>query len=159
MILGFLLFCLAVPASSAQSFNILGTVRDNTGQPVNAIRVSLTDENYQPLRTVFTDTSGRFTFNGLSSGRYTLRVEPAGKPFEERSVALDLQALRVRGTGGAEPYPVDIIVKRKIEAIGGPAGAVFAQTVPDAAKTEYEHGLNNIRDSKSDQGIIALKKA
>lgn len=167
MILGFLLFCLTLPASPFQSFNLLGSVRDNQGKPVNAIRISLTDESYQPIRTVFTDTSGRFTFNGLNSGRYYLKVEPAGMPFEEQTVSLDLQALRVRANDpnappvGAEPYPVDIVIKRKVEATGSAerSGTVFAQTVPDAAKAEYEHGLNNIKDNKSDQAIDALKKA
>jgi Flp pilus assembly protein TadD len=159
MILGFLLFCLALPASPLQSFDLLGSIRDNTGKPVSSIRISLTDESYQPIRTVFTDTSGRFNFNGLISGRYYLKVEPAGMPFEEQTVSLDLQALRVRG--GSEPYPVDIIIKRKKDASAVPerSGTVFAQTVPDAAKSEYEHGLNSIKDNKSDQAIETLKKA
>jgi tetratricopeptide (TPR) repeat protein len=159
MILGFLLFCLSLPTLPFQSFDLLGNIRDNTGKPVSSIRISLTDESYQPIRTVFSDTSGRFTFTGLVSGRYYLKVEPAGMPFEEQTVSLDLQALRVRG--GSEPYPVDVIVKRKREApaISENSGTVFAQTVPDAAKAEYEHGLNSVKDNKSDQAIDALKKA
>jgi len=164
MILGFLLFCLALPASPFQSFNILGSVRDNGGKPVNAIRISLTDENYQPINTVFTDTSGRFKFNGLVSGRYYLKVEPAGMPFEEQTVSIELQSLRLRATDpngppvGAEPYPIDLIIKRKRD-VAAASGTVFAQTVPDTAKSEYQHGLDNIRDNKSDQAIDALKKA
>ena len=157
MILGFLLFCLALPTSPLQSFDLLGSVRDNTGKPVNALRISLTDDAYQPIRTVFTDTSGRFKFNGLSSGTYYVKVEPAGMPYEEQMVKLDLQALRIRG--GSEPYPIDLIVKRKREAAPEHTGTVFAQTVPDTAKSEYEHGLNNVRDNKSDQAIAALQKA
>lgn len=160
MILGFLLFCLTLPAPPLQTFNILGSVRDNTGKPVSAIRVSLTDEGYQPIRTVFTDTSGRFTFNGLSSGRYYMRVEPAGMPFEPQTVSIDLQAMRIRG-GGSEPYPVEIVIKRKKDAPAVPehSDTVFAQTVPDTAKAEYEHGLNNLKDNKTDQAIVALRKA
>jgi len=159
MILGFLLFCLALPTSPFQTFELLGSVRDNTGQQVSSIRISVTDESYQPIRTVFTDTSGRFRFGGLSSGVYYLKVEPAGMPFEEQTLRLDLQAVRVRG--GSEPYPVDIILKRKKDATAVPErrGTVFAQTVPDAARSEYEHGLNSIKDNKSDQAIDALKKA
>ena len=160
MILGFLLFCLALPTSPLQSFDLLGSVRDNTGKPVNALRISLTDDAYQPIRTVFTDTSGRFRFNGLASGVYYVHVEPAGMPFEEQMLKLDLQSLRIRG-GGSEPYPVDLVVKRKVDTAGalGRSGTVFAQTVPDAAKSEYEHGVNNVRDNKSDQAIAALTKA
>lgn len=161
MILGFLLFCLALPASPLQSFNLLGNVRDNTGKPISSIRISLVDENYQPIRTIFTDTAGRFTFNGLGSGRYYLRVEPAGMPFEEQTVSFELQSLRLRGGGGAEPYPIDVVVKRKGEATKAAerSGTVFAQTIPDAAKAEYQHGLDSVNDNKSDQAIEALKKA
>lgn len=165
MILGFLLFCLALPTPAVQSFNILGSVRDDTGKPVSSIRVSLLNDSYQSIRTVFTDTSGRFTISGVISGRYTVKVEPTGKPYEERSVMLDLQSLRVRASDpsappvGAEPYPVDIVVKRKLDALPGASGPVFAQTIPDAAKTEYDHGVNDLRDNKTEQALAALKKA
>ncbi|HJQ23597.1 MAG TPA: DUF2012 domain-containing protein [Blastocatellia bacterium] len=160
MILGFLLLCLTLPTPPVQTFNILGSVRDNAGKPVSAIRVSLTDESYQPLRTVFTDTSGRFTFNGLSSGRYYMRVEPAGLPYEPHTVSIELQAVRIRG-GGSEPYPVEIVIKRKKDMPPVPehSDTVFAQTVPDAAKAEYERGLDSLKDNKSDQAVAALQKA
>src|SRR5712692_8734632 len=53
-----------------QSFVITGNVRDPTGRPVANIRVSLLDDNYQSIQTVFADTSGRFEFRGLRSGRF-----------------------------------------------------------------------------------------
>ena len=146
-------------AFAQQTFTILGTIMDNNGQGVNAIRVSLTDENYQPIRTQFTDSSGRFQIRGLVSGRYIIRVEPAGKPFEEQSVSVDLQALRVRGTGN-EPYPVEIVLRRKKEArIPEKPGVVFAQTVPEPARVEYEQGVSSIKGNKQELGIVSLKKA
>jgi tetratricopeptide (TPR) repeat protein len=154
-----LLLVLLFHALEPQTFNILGTVVDNNHRGVNAIRVSLTDENYQPIRTRFTDSSGRFQFGGLVSGRYIIRVEPAGTPFEEQSVSVDLQALRVRGTG-AESYPVDIVLRRKKEArIPDRPGVVFAQTVPETARAEYELGVSSIKDNRQDLGIVSLKKA
>jgi tetratricopeptide (TPR) repeat protein len=154
-----LLLILLFHAFAPQTFNILGTVRDNNGQGVTAIRISLTDESNQPLRTLFTDSSGRFQIRGLVSGRYTIRVEPTGKPFEEQSVTIDLQALRVRNTG-AEQYPVDIILKRKREApTTDRPGVVFAQRVPETARVEYERGVNSIKDDKPAMGIASFKKA
>jgi tetratricopeptide (TPR) repeat protein len=160
MIIITLLFSLAFPALAPQTFTIIGTVRNSSGQPVSSIRVSITDENFQPIRTIFTDSSGRFRLSGLASGRYLLRVEPAGMPYEEQSVPLDMQSLRIRGTG-SEAYPVDIILKTKkgMEANAERPGFVFAQKVPDAARLEYEIGVNSLKDNKPDQGIAALKKA
>jgi tetratricopeptide (TPR) repeat protein len=158
MALPTLLLCLAV--STFQTFAILGTVRDDQGHSLPAIRVSLTDDNGQTIRTLLTDSTGRFQVRGLTSGRYSVRVEPAGKPFEERSIQLDLQALRVRRGGGEEQYPVEIILKRKGSGAGpAPPGVVFAQKVPDPAKAEYEKGANSLKDNKSDLGIASLQKA
>ena len=64
-----------VPVQSR--FVIVGSVRDPSGQPVGSIRVSLLGENYQNLRTVFADSSGRFQFKNLPQGLYTIRIEPA----------------------------------------------------------------------------------
>ncbi|HKP86110.1 MAG TPA: tetratricopeptide repeat protein [Blastocatellia bacterium] len=162
MIILFLLLSLLSPATAPrtfQTFNILGTVRDNTGQGLNALRVSLLDDNYSPIRSVFSDTSGRFQFRGLVSGRYLLRVEPGGKPFEEQTVQLDLQAIRARG-GGNEPFPVEIVLKRKKDAPPtDQPGTVFAQKIPDTARVEYERGANSIKDNKQELGIASLKKA
>ena len=139
------------------TFDVFGNVRDDSGKPVNGIRISLTDENYQPINTIFTDSSGKFRFPGLVQGRYQLRVEPAGQPFYEQVVRLDLQAIRIRP--GNEPYPVDVVVKRKREAAPERAAVVFAQQVPDPAHSEYEHGVNSLKENKSDEAIASLKKA
>ncbi len=140
------------------TFDVIGYVRDDGGKPVDAIRVSLVDDNYQTLNTVFTDSSGRFKFPGLLQGRYQVKVEPAGKPFYERTVQLDLQAVRLVRPGN-EQYPVDIVIRRKREATLERAAVVFAQQVPDTARSEYEHGVNSLKENRSDQAIEAFKKA
>src|SRR5947207_15473529 len=94
----------------SSSFDVFGNIRDYIGKPVNVIRISLTDENYQPIRTIFTDSSGKFRFPAIGQGVYQLKVEPAGQPFYEQVLRLDLQAVRIR-PGNTEPYPVDIIVR------------------------------------------------
>jgi tetratricopeptide (TPR) repeat protein len=151
-----LLIALAFVGSPLQTFNVIGTVREESGKAVSSLRIALTDENQLPVRTLYTDTTGRFQIRGLVSGRYLIKVETSGKPYEERTVQLDLQALRVR-RGGEETYPVEIILKRKKEEI--PTGVVFAQNVPDAARTQYERGANSLKDNKQDAGIAALSKA
>src|SRR5205085_11263219 len=89
-----LLLDLVLSFFAFQTFVIVGSVRDQSGQAVTGVRVSVTDENFQPIRTIFVDSSGRFTVRGLSSGRYLFRVETTGTPFEEHTERLELQALR-----------------------------------------------------------------
>jgi tetratricopeptide (TPR) repeat protein len=159
MILLTVLASLVFGAFGQQStFDVIGNVRDDGGKPVDGIRVSLVDDNYQTLNTVFTDSSGKFRFPGLVQGRYQLKVEPAGKPFYERSLQLDLQAIRLVRPGN-EPYPVDIVIKRKKDAAPERAAVLFAQQVPDTARSEYERGVNSLKENKSDEAIQSLKKA
>ena len=154
-----LLITSAFPILAPQTFDIIGTVRDNTGRPVNGLRISLMDENQQPIRTELTNTSGQFQFRGVSRGRIFLRVEPIGQPYEPTTVSEDLESIRVRGVG-SEPWPIDIVVKRKRDAPVNPepAGVVFAQTVPDAARSEYASAVSSLKD-KWEQAIEALKRA
>ncbi|MEP7339889.1 MAG: tetratricopeptide repeat protein [Acidobacteriota bacterium] len=142
-----------------QTFVIVGSVRDQSRQAVTGVRVSVTDENFQPIRTIFVDSSGRFTVRGLSSGRYLFRVETTGTPFEEQTQRLELQALRIR-TGGSETYPLDIILKRKVSKEASPStNLIFAQEVPDAAKSQYERAVNHLKNSQIEMGIAELKNA
>ncbi|HZF37795.1 MAG TPA: tetratricopeptide repeat protein, partial [Blastocatellia bacterium] len=143
----------------AQStFTIVGSVRNPSGQAVSGVRISVMDENFQPIRTLFVDSSGRFTVSGLRQGRFTFRVETTGTPYEEQTQQLDLQALRIRG--GNEAFPLDITLKFKKgkEPIAGNA-LVFAQEVPPPARKEYESGMKSLKSQKTDQAIASLKKA
>jgi len=156
LIASLLLTVAAVPQVS--TFTIMGSVRDDSGRGVGSTRVSLLDESNQQLRAGFTDSSGRIQFKGIVSGRYVLRVEQTG-PYEAQSAQFELQALRVR-RGGDEPYPVEIVLRRKKESPNiERSGVVFAQTVPDAARAEYQRGADSIKDNKQEAGISALKKA
>lgn len=142
-----------------QTFDILGTVRDNTGRIVPTIRVTLLDENYGMVRTELTSSTGQFQFRGVPRGRIYLRVDPVGRPYEEKTVSEELVSIRpVRG--GTEPWPIDIVLRRKESPnIPDSNGVVFAQTVPDGARAEYERGVSSLRDNKPDNAIEALKRA
>src|SRR5882724_8697735 len=123
-------------------FSVIGTVRDDTGHPVSSIRVSLEDENSQPIRTVFTDSSGRFQFPGLRAGNYRLRAETAGLPYEENSQPVELQSITRSGSLSTteETNLYDITLRRKKSAPGAAPGVVFAQVIPPLAREEYNRG-------------------
>ena len=159
--LAFIVFLsLAIQPFAPQGFfSVSGTVRDETGNAVPSVRLSLVDENYQPMRTVFADSSGRFQFRGLRAGNYYLRVEPSGLPYEEQSVQIELQSLTRRSSTTEEPTLVDVILKRKkLLTPGASPGTVFIQVIPTAARDEYNRGLKSIKKDP-DSGVRALKKA
>jgi len=154
-----LLLTVLLPSILTQTFTIIGNVRDQSGQFVSSVRVAVYDENFQPIRTLFVDGSGRFQIQGLRTGRYQFRVETTGTPYEEQTQTHDLQAVRIRGTG-SEPYLIEFILKfKKWKEASTKSGTVFAQPVPEAARAEYERGSNSLKNDKPEPGIAALKKA
>jgi tetratricopeptide (TPR) repeat protein len=154
-----LILALAMPVPQ-QSFRIMGQIRDGRGSPVGNLRVSLTDEDYQPLKTLFADNTGRFTFGGLKSGRYTLKIETTGTPFEEQSQVLEFQSSNARSGAGEEPFMVEVILRPKKGATSAnERGVIFSQDVPPAANSEFERGAREIKSNRIEPGIEALKKA
>lgn len=139
-------------------FAIIGSVRDDSGQTVGSIRITLLGENYQTVRTVFADSSGRFQFRNLGEGTYTVRVEPAGTPYEEDSQQIELQTLSPRRSTTEEPWSIDFRLRRKAQPRVTPL-VIFVQEVPAGAKEQYERGQSSFRDQKPELGIQALKKA
>ena len=143
------------------NLSILGSVRVGEGGATGALRVSLLNDNYQTLRTTLLDASGRFQFRGLSHGVYTVKVESTSGEFEEQSQRVELQSSNPRGGGSAEEvFFVDFVLRRrKTQAKPETLGVVFAQTVPEAARAEYERGMKKVNDGKFEQAIPSLKKA
>ncbi len=155
-----LLLLLFLTLSAFQKFTIVGSVRDTTGRSVPGVRVAVLDENFQPIRTIFVDSSGQFFVRGLSPGRYQFNVETTGTPYQEQGSGwIELQALRVR-PGGTEQYPLDFVLKLKPVKEPPKRGAmVYVQEVPAPARLEYERGIKFLHERKTEAGLAALKKA
>lgn len=140
------------------TFTVVGSVRDKTGHPVGGVRLSVIDENFQPIRTQFIDTSGQFTIRGLGQGKFTFRIETTGTIYEEQTQQLEFQA--VRRQSGNETFPLDFVLKyKKGKDPNAAAGSIFAQDVPGGARKEFERGVGNLKGQKSDQAIASFKKA
>lgn len=154
-----LLLNLVLGLFGAQStFTVVGSVSNQAGQAVDGVRISVMDENFQQIRTLFVDASGRFTVRGLRQGRFTFRVETTGTPYEEQTQQLELQALRIRS--GNENFQLDIVLKlKKGKEHAANNASVFAQEIPSPARKEYESGVKSLKSQKTDQAILSLKKA
>jgi len=155
-----LVFILHPNPALQQTFAIIGSVRDSSGQAVANVRVSVSDENMMPIRTIIVDSAGHFRVPGLRVGTYMIRIETTGTLYEEQTHRIELQSGGRRGRAGEEPYPMEFALKYKKgrEEIKR-TGSVFAQTVPEAARSEYERAVKSLKANKTEQAFSSLKKA
>lgn len=143
-----------------QTYLLMGNLRDTNGQSVSNVRVSVTDDNYQLIRSVLVDSSGRFQVNGLRAGVYIIRIETTGTIYEEQTQRVELFSGRRSGGHAEEAYPVEFVLKlKKGKHSPVTSSTVFAQSVPQEARNEYERAVKSSKANKPDQAIAALKKA
>jgi tetratricopeptide (TPR) repeat protein len=145
------------PQANAQ-FAIRGYVRNSSGQAVANVRVSLLDEYRQTLKTLFSDATGRYEFRAVSRGVFFLRVDTTGTIYENIEQRIELSSLSA--TRVEEPVMMDLIIKAKKTSLpGGQPSTTFSQEVPEAARKEFERGLNHLKNNKADLAIISFKLA
>ncbi|MEW6130401.1 MAG: tetratricopeptide repeat protein [Acidobacteriota bacterium] len=161
MLILILFFSFLVNPFALQSearFALRGYVRTASGQALGNVRVSLLDENRQTLKTIFSDSTGKYEFRTISRGVYFLRVDMMNTNYENVEQRIELVPLSV--TRSEEPVMIDLTVKpKKNAAQGAPPAINFSQSVPDAAQKEYKRGMDNLRARLVEQGVVALKKA
>jgi tetratricopeptide (TPR) repeat protein len=149
-------------ASFLQNRNAINGVITNTAnRPLNRIRVELLDEVEMQIRQTYTDTTGRYSFQNLSTGTFIVRAHSDGT-YVGRSVRVSLYL--ARAGGGAHFEQVDIVLKTRDEAKGSAvpsnSGPAFAQEVPENARRAYERAIRLLENSKdASQGMDALKEA
>src|SRR5215831_13453199 len=79
------------PAFPADSINrIEGIVWDPYRHPVPNIYVELQNENYSTLSRTRTDSTGRFSFIGVSSGHFNIKVLTSGTNYLEYTEGIDV---------------------------------------------------------------------
>jgi tetratricopeptide (TPR) repeat protein len=94
----------------------------------------------------------------LDRGIYYVKVETFNTPYEEQmSPRLELMPAKVFG-GGTEEFFHDFVLRPKRDAVL-PGGKVFAQTVPEGARAEYEKGAKSLESNQADAALASFKKA
>lgn len=156
--LSLLLLLSSLSVALAQGANVLeGRVVTPSGtQPTNPVRVKLTFSGRQ-INETFTDLSGRFSFPGLTRGRYQLTAEGDGQTFETTTVYADIAAF------GAAPqiFTQDIQlrpIRLKPNTQPGVVNA-FSQDVPPAAKQALDAGVKLAEEGKTEAAIENMRKA
>lgn len=159
----FLLFSFCVGALSLNvlaASTISGFVYDKQRNPLSDIEVELLNDYYQSVRRARTDGSGRYQFDGLSDGRYTVRVYAFRYDLVDQEIPQEIYTQNIRGGEGTGYFPVDFyLLPRKGGLADSEAAVVFAQEVPDGAKKAYEQAVKDLAAKRTEAGLTGLAKA
>lgn len=155
----------AVHPSTAKAYNstavlnrIEGTVWDPYRRPVRDLYVELQNENYFSIARTRTDSAGRFSFIGVSAGRFNVRVMTSGTNYVEQTESVDLVNV-MRNVGDA--VYLEIVLKfdkdKMKSGLAEITDAIFVQDVPDEARKLYRKGLKDLE--KGDVGFNEIEGA
>jgi tetratricopeptide (TPR) repeat protein len=159
----FMLVAAFAAAAAAQNNTIYGHVFDAQNRmPVGDLYVELQDQLGISVMRGRLDSSGRFTFRGLRSGTFNVKVITLGTNYQETVQQVQLVSLpTMSGRLSSDTAYVDIYLRidpRRVNTGGGAATVVFAQEVPDEARKLYKKGVDELED-KNDAGLEMLKRA
>jgi type IV pilus assembly protein PilF len=144
-----------VPGNVGLRGSISGQVLLPSGQQPN-FRIRVTLSGYRvPSVTAYTDNKGKFTISGISDGTYSLEVEA-----ESGSYQTVYQEVRV--IYGAHPMLVITLRERgsaKQQSTGVVSASELAPELPEAARKEYEKGVQYSDKGKIEDAVDRFKKA
>lgn len=142
--------------------SITGFVFDESRRPLSDAYVELLSDYYSTLFRTKTNGSGLYSFKGLPTGQYIVKVSHYSADYEGQSRAVSLLGVSPIPGRGVVNEQVDFYLKVRRNANAGPLGApgvVFVQEVPENAKKLYESGIEDLGNKKENEGFDKLKKA
>ena len=154
--------------SSALASNIQGFVYDKQRNALSDIDMELLNDYYQTIRRTRTDGAGKYNFEGLGDGRYTVRAMAFRYDLvdQEYPVEIVTQSIKVTegvgstiSTGTGTFFQDFYLLPKKGGLRDSELGVVFAQDIPKEAKTAYQQAIKDFTDKKDDEGFANLKKA
>jgi tetratricopeptide (TPR) repeat protein len=161
IVVGFL-FLFVVLSQNSFASSIQGIIYDKQLNPLSMIDVELLDDYYRvtPNGRTRTDGAGRYQFDGIGNGRYTVRVLAFRYDLqdEERPVEVNFQS--IRGGEGNGMMMEDFYLRPKKGGIReAELSVVFVQEIPKEAKTAYEKAVEDFAKKKDAEGFTNLKKS
>lgn len=149
-----ILACSAVKgfSPSAMSINrITGQVFDEARNPVPDVPVELLNALDSVLGRTRTNSAGMFSFFGVSSGRFQVRVIPLKEGLIAETKDVEVTPLYANGS---DAVYLDFYLrydKRTVPPVPrGPGEVVFIQEVPESAKRLYLAGVEKLeREDKA----------
>ena len=142
--------------------SITGFVFDESRRPINGVYVELISDSGSTISRTKTNGSGLYSFKGLPSGNFKIKVLPYGTDYEGQTRDVSLVSISAIPGSGAISEQVDFYLKVKKNTNTSPLaapGVVFAQEIPKAAEKLYEEGIIFLREKKENEGFEKLKSA
>lgn len=153
-------FSARAQTASTNRSSISGFVFDTDRRPIANQVVELMNEVNSIIGRVRTDSSGRYYFGALSSGRFVVRVLSMGTNLQEQSVDVEIAGVGRTGRPLADNIQQDIYMRpRKITGKPTINEVVFAQYIPQEARDAFKDGVDDLEGNRLDSGITKLQKA
>ncbi len=156
----FLFVILFLSQNAFGASTIAGSVYDKQRNTLSEIEVELLNDYYQAVARTRTDGSGRYQFNGLSNGRYTVQILAFRYDLEDQSQLVEINTQNVRGGEGSGYFQQDFyLLPKKGGLAETELAVVFAQEIPQNAKKIYDKAINDLSNKRISEGITGLNEA
>ncbi len=146
--------------------SITGFVFGSQRQPVEGVTVELLDDFSRTLSRARTNSTGRYFFSGMSSGKYRVRILPLGTNYLEQQQEVEIQNMMRRDSTGRVIVSAFATIQqdfylrsRKTDTTPSKAETIFIQNVPDRAKKLYDEALSLLETNQSKEGLKKLKNS
>ena len=157
-----LLFLFSFVNIQAQSNNtISGHVFNAERLPVAEAYVELLNEVNSVIVRKKTNSGGRYMFNGVSGGTFTIRVLTYGTELEEQTAEVNIATDGVAGRAPSENIQQDFYLRRRRNAGNSLAATavVFVQDVPEESKKLYAKAIDSFVGNNLSEGVKFLEQA
>lgn len=158
----FLFVTLAASLNVLGVSTIAGTIYDKQRNAISDMEVELLDDFYRlvPGGRTRTDGVGRYQFNNLSDGRYTVRVYAFRYDFQDQEIPVEVITQNIRGGEGSGYFIQDFyLLPKKGGLKDAELSVIFAQEVPQDAKKLYDKGVDHLSNKRIKEGILELNEA
>lgn len=147
----------------SKTFNVLNTIEgqvyDQNRVPVSDMYVELLNDVESQIARTKTSSAGRFSFVGVSSGRFKVKVLSSGKNFLQQIQDVDIVNLR---SSSSDIVFVEFYLrfdKGTTEASQKTVPeAIFVQEIPQSAKKLYEEGISKLSKNQN-QALLDIEQA
>jgi hypothetical protein len=151
---------LALSTAAFASNSVTGTVYDNRNNPLVDVDIELLNDLGSYLQHERTDSTGRYSFSGLADGRFSIRVMPFRYDFEESTRDITFSTFSITGGTGSSTEILDFnLSPRKNGLAYAEAQVIFAQEIPDNAKSAFKRGESAIKKKDLAGGFAAYEEA
>lgn len=150
----------AATASVQHRNRISGRVANRADKPIENVRVTLLSGRLAQTAVEYTDSSGRFMFENLPRGTYSVLAEPIGTEYEQQSVQVEINPYAPTDQGGSETIRVDFVLRpADNKHAKGLPGTVFYQPVPESARKEYRRAVEALGKGDFEGAAASLRRA